>query len=151
QFVLSPYPRLYEYAVVDICYHVRCRSAYHLGLPNVIGERHPLRHLLVRVGDDPVGKGEVDRGGVVGLLQRCINRGWGISNCYQVLGRCIGHHLLAVVIELRGGTISGHYHPQLVWSLESDLGLCRKSEGMTVAACALIEMYSVKFHRARGR
>src|SRR6266699_1038326 len=38
QFVFGPDPNLHEHPAVDICYHVRCRCANHLGLADVVGE-----------------------------------------------------------------------------------------------------------------
>src|SRR6266550_1400959 len=139
QFVLSSYPSLYEHTVVNVCHHICCRPTNHLRLANVIGELHPVRHLLVRVRDDPVGKGKVDRRGVIGLLKRCVES-----------ARRIGDHSLSVIVELGRRAIGGHDHPQLVRPLKSNLGLCSESEGMTMAARALVEMYSIELHCARG-
>src|SRR5262249_32340044 len=87
---------------------------------------------------------------MVGLLQRCVDCGRRISGGDQILSWRICHHLLPVIVELRGWAISQYHHAQLVRPLESNLGLCGESEGMTLAARTFIEMYRRKFHRARG-
>src|SRR6266487_2458810 len=149
QLIFDSNPRLYEHAVVDICDHVSRRSADHFGLTDVIGQLHAFRHLLVRIGDNPVRKREIDCSGVIGLLQRCVDGRRGVCNSHQIFGRCVGHHFFSVVVKLRGRTITWHDYPKLVRFLESDLGLCGKSEGMTMTAWTLIKMQRVEFHCPR--
>src|SRR4051794_38572233 len=86
---------------------------------------------------------------MVGLLQSCVDRGRGVGHSHQVLGGRIGHHLLAVIIELGGGPIGGHDYPKLVWPLKNNLGFCGESEWMTMTARALIKMHRVEFHCPR--
>ena len=150
QLIFGPDPDLHEHSLVDICQHIGCRCAYHAGLADVVGERQPFRHVLVRIGDNQVGKGKVDRRGVVGGLQGRVDRGWGLSNRDQVLGRRIGHHFLSVVVELGGRTICGRDHPQLVGPLESDFRFCRDGKGMAMAAWALVKVHRREFQRAGG-
>src|SRR5947209_3418597 len=84
---------------------------------------------------------------MVDLLQRCVDCGRCVSGGDQILGWRICHHLLSIVVELRGWAITRHDHAQLVGPLESNLGLCGESERMTLVAWTFIEMYRRKFHR----
>src|SRR5439155_9648881 len=92
-------------------------------------------------------EGEVDRGGVVGRLQRGIDRGWGLGGGDEVLGRREGHHRLAVVVELAGGTVARRDHPELVGSLQGDLTPRRVDEGRPEAARALVADHRRERHR----
>ena len=81
---------------------------------------------------------------MVGLFECCLDCGRGVGHSYQVLSWSISHHFLTVVVELRGGTVGGRDHAQLVGPLESDLGLCGEAEGMAMAASALKEFHRVE-------
>ncbi len=149
QFVFGSNPRLYEHPVVDICDHVSRRSADHLRLADVIGERSslPTSPCKDRRQSSRQTGNKLPRSDRPALTLR---RWWrGVRDSHQIFSRRVGHHFFPVIIKFGGRTISRHDHPQLVRPLESDLGLGRECQGMTLTARTLVKMHRIEFHCPR--
>ena len=76
QFVFDANPDVQKHSAGDVCHHIRRRSTNDLRLANIKSEIEAIiDHILIRVGYDHVAEGKIDRGGLVGRLQRGVDRG----------------------------------------------------------------------------
>ncbi len=87
QLVLGADPDLHEHTVAGVGHHIGRGATDHARLPDVERELEPLGNIAIRVSDDYVGKRKVDRGPLVGRLERGVDGGRRLRDGEEAFGR----------------------------------------------------------------